>query len=143
MIYSDRFEEIWNEAVREQPCKIDRPERAFSCFASIRNNKQESFMVCCLDGDNRVINTKQLTVGLLNRTLIHPREVFREAILKNSVAVILGHNHPSGNLTPSIDDKGITERLVEAGKLLGIPVLDHIIVSRRGYHSMKEHGEIL
>lgn len=88
---------------------------------------QEQFVVACLDTKHRVQSVVVVTIGTLDASLVHPREVFKPAILEGSSAVILSHNHPSGNTTPSQEDIQVTNRLTEAGKLLGITVLDHII----------------
>ena len=90
-------------------------------------NDQERFVVACLDTKHRVQCVVVVTVGTLDASLIHPREVFKPAILEGSSAIVLSHNHPSGDTTPSSEDHAVTEQLTEAGKLLGITVLDHII----------------
>lgn len=108
--------------------------------AELRDIKQEEFRVVCLSSSNRVIQAKTITRGLLNSSLTHPREVFREAILENAASVILLHNHPSGNLEPSREDIQITKQLVEAGKIIGIAVHDHIIIAGDGFTSMMERG---
>lgn len=90
-------------------------------------NDQERFVVACLDTKNRVQSVVVITIGTLDASLVHPREVFKPAILEGSSSIILSHNHPSGDSTPSREDHKVTERLTEAGKLLGIEVLDHII----------------
>lgn len=90
-------------------------------------NDQERFVVACLDTKNRVQSVVVVTVGTLDASLVHPREVFKPAIIEGSSSVILSHNHPSGNTTPSREDIQVTDRLTEAGELLGITVLDHIV----------------
>lgn len=109
---------------------------------SLKFQEVECFVCITLSGNYKVINTHIISKGLVNRTLVHPREVFRPAIADNAVAVIIAHNHPSGNLEPSIDDKGTTRRIKEAGELLGIKVLDHLIVSpsAKGYFSFLEEN---
>jgi len=89
-----------------------------------------------------VIKRRIVTVGILNQSLVHPREVFSDAITDRAASVILVHNHPSGTLEPSTQDIGITRQLVEAGSILGIRVLDHIIVTKKGYSSLKELGHL-
>ena len=100
---------------------------------------QEEFHVVCLDTKNQVLGTHRVSVGILDRSLIHPREVFRPAIKDAAKAVLLVHNHPSGDPTPSDDDFTLTTRLEEAGKTLGIGVLDHGIVARTGASSIREY----
>jgi DNA repair protein RadC len=103
---------------------------------------KEHFFVVMLNGNNQVTEIETISIGLLNRTVVHPREVFREAVMANCASIIVGHNHPSGNLTPSSDDISVNNRLIEAGKILGIEVLDHIIVGRGGYTSFIENGNM-
>lgn len=90
-------------------------------------NDQERFVVACLDTKNAVQSVVVITVGTLDASLVHPREVFKPAIIEGSSSIILSHNHPSGDCTPSKEDRAVTTRLTEAGELLGITVLDHII----------------
>ena len=100
---------------------------------------QEEFHVVCLDAKHQVLGTQRVSVGSLDRSLIHPREVFRPAIKDAAKAVIVVHNHPSGDPTPSDEDCTVTSRLEEAGKTLGIQLLDHIIVARNGAISIRAH----
>ncbi len=100
----------------------------------------EEFHVAILDAQHRLERDVLITRGLLNSSLVHPREVFREAIAERAAAVILVHNHPSGDPTPSAEDRAVTEQLVAAGRLLDIPVHDHIIVGRGRYVSFAEAG---
>lgn len=103
---------------------------------------REHFVILMLNTKNRVIAKKVVSIGHLNATLVHPRELFKDVIRRSSAAVILVHNHPSGDPTPSDDDISITNRLCEAGRLLGIEVLDHLIVGDQQYISLKEKGLI-
>jgi len=96
-----------------------------------------------LDTRNQETKRETISIGTLNANLVHPREVFEHAILHAAAHVIVAHNHPSGNPEPSEEDKKVTSRLVEAGKILGIALLDHIIVARSGYYSFKAHGLIV
>ncbi len=100
----------------------------------------EEFHVAVLDSQHRLERDVTVTRGLLNSSLVHPREVFREAIAENAAAIILVHNHPSGDPTPSPDDRLTTEQLVQAGRVLDIPVQDHIIIGRGRYLSFAEAG---
>lgn len=103
---------------------------------------QEVFVTVTLNGAQEVVSIRPVTVGLLNRTLVHPREVFAPALESRAASVILAHTHPSGALEPSREDREATVRLVQAGKLLGVEVLDHLIVSAAGYFSFRENGEV-
>jgi len=105
------------------------------------DDTQENFLVLCLNNKNHVSGWSAISKGTASETIVHPREVFKHAILSNSSSVIVAHNHPSGILSPSPDDIHTTHRLVESGKILGIPVIDHIIFCTN-YLSMKEEGYI-
>ncbi|HOO12208.1 MAG TPA: JAB domain-containing protein, partial [Bacillota bacterium] len=93
-----------------------------------------------LNTKNKIVAAHEVSRGALNGSLVHPREVFKPAVLHNAAAIICFHNHPSGNPEPSKEDIETTNRLVEAGKIMGIEILDHIIVSDDGYASLKERG---
>lgn len=108
--------------------------------AHLRDALQEEFHVLLLDGRHRLIRATLITRGTLTASLVHPREVFREALREAAAAVVLVHNHPSGDPTPSNEDRQLTERLVHAGELLGIPVLDHVVVADAGFSSLRELG---
>lgn len=103
---------------------------------------QEVFLTVTLNGAQEVTGIRPVTVGLLNRTLIHPREVFAPALEDRAASIVLAHTHPSGALEPSREDRDATIRLGQAGKLLGIEVLDHLIISSTGYFSFREQGEL-
>lgn len=106
----------------------------------IGHQDQEHFVVLLLNGAHRIVGAHTVSVGTANHAVVHPRETFKAAILTNSVAVICGHNHPSGNLEPSKEDREVAARLRKAGDLLGIKVLDFLIVSRTAYYSFMEQG---
>jgi DNA repair protein RadC len=108
----------------------------------IGREKKEYFMILCLDTRNNLIKISNVSIGTLDANLVHPREVFKEAIQVSSAQVIITHNHPSGDSEPSEEDLKITKRLAKAGDLLGIKILDHIIVSNCGYSSLKEKNLI-
>ena len=101
----------------------------------------EVFLILCLTTKHSPIAYHEVSRGTLDATLVHPREVFKVAFLANAASLILAHNHPSGDLTPSSDDLNLTNTLAEAGNLLGVKVIDHIIIGRDGgYHSFREQG---
>lgn len=100
--------------------------------------KKEHFRIVMLDTKNGIIGIEDISIGSLNSSIVHPREVFKEAIAKSSASIILVHNHPSGDPTPSKEDIAITRRLSEGGEILGIKVLDHIIIGNKKYISLKE-----
>ena len=120
--------------------KVSSPEQAYAAVRHYADRDQECFITILLNGAHEVIAVKLITLGILNRAIVHPREVFAPAIRANSAAVIIAHNHPSGNLDPSSEDNDVTKRLRDAGTLLGIDVLDHIIFSKSGYYSFMEQG---
>ena len=126
----------------EQP-KIGSPKDVAALLTDeLRYLKQEHFMVLLLDNKNKVIKTETISIGTINASLVHPREVFVKAIRQHAAAVILAHNHPSGDPKPSAEDRAITKRLLESGDLLGIPVLDHVVIGGADYVSFKESGYI-
>jgi len=108
----------------------------------IAEKRQEYFVCLSLNGASEVIESRVVTVGLLDCNQVHPREVFADPIADRAASVILAHNHPSGTLEASPEDLALTKRLVKAGDLLGIKVLDHIIVTKRGYISLKQEGHL-
>ncbi len=121
--------------------QIMSPADVFGRLAPfLRDRKQEEFWVIYLDTQNRIILERRLTVGLLNTSLVHPREVFGPAIATSCASIILCHNHPSGEPEPSAEDIAVTVQLVESGRLLGIPVRDHIILGDREYVSLCNRG---
>ncbi|MFZ5995136.1 MAG: RadC family protein [Thermodesulfobacteriota bacterium] len=119
---------------------VQKTKDVLPLILHIADKKQEHFLCISLNGANEVIGNRVVTVGLLNSSQVHPREVFADVISDRAASVILAHNHPSGVLKPSPDDIAITEQMVEAGKILGISVLDHIIITKKGYLSFKEKG---
>lgn len=104
----------------------------------LREKTREHFMVLYLNGRNEMIYKKPMFVGTLNANLVHPREIFAEALKQNAASVVFAHNHPSGNPEPSSDDLCLTKKLVEAGKIMGIEVLDHIIIAQNKVFSFKD-----
>ena len=107
-------------------------------YPKLCDKDREYFMVLHLDTKNRVIKDEVVSIGTLNSSIIHPREVFKLAVKESAYAVILVHNHPSGDPEPSAEDKEVTERLIECGNLLGIKVLDHMIIGNNSWHSFKD-----
>lgn len=123
--------------------QITNPQIIYEQFSMrYRHEKQENFVVFFLDTKNQVICFKTLFIGTLNTSVVHPREIFKEAIKNSCNAIICMHNHPSGILTPSKEDIEITTIIHETGKLVGIPLLDHLIISEEGYFSFKQHDLI-
>jgi len=106
----------------------------------LQGEKREHFLVMLLDTRNKLIKEAEISIGCLDTNIVHPREVYKEAITASAASVIFAHNHPSGDCTPSTDDIELTKRLVKSGEIVGIDVLDHIIVSDINYISLKEKG---
>lgn len=129
--------ELWRRQfqVSERPI-IDSPEKAVEQLSDIRDKKQEYFVCLTIDGANRLIAKRIITIGTLTSSLVHPREVFAEAITDRAASIIVAHNHPSGNLEPSEADRHVTEHLQDAGTLLGIKLNDHIIVTKSNFASI-------
>ena len=126
------------------PIRISSPENILELreISSLRYERQEHFVVITLNGANEVITPHIISKGTVNQSLVHPREVFSEAIIERAASIICVHNHPSGNLTPSSEDEAITRQLIQAGTILSIPLLDHIIVSKNGLQSLRELGNV-
>ena len=124
----------------KQNKKITSANDVYEELKEYHNKKQEYFLALYLDGANHLIQTKIITIGILNQSLVHPREVFSYAIEKRCASIIVAHNHPSGILEASSEDINVTKRLKESGKILGIELLDHLIITKDGYLSLKEEG---
>jgi DNA repair protein RadC len=110
-----------------------------SCVEHFRNKKQEYFICLSVDSGQRLIAQRIVTIGLLDSTLVHPREVFAEPLTDRAASVIVVHNHPSGVASPSKEDIETTQQLIAAGVLLGIPLKDHVIIARDTFYSFKEY----
>lgn len=125
---------------------VRSPEDAVKvAYDFIGDDDREVFLVLCLNTKNKVNAVHRCHVGSINSAIIHPREIFKSAILNNSASIIVAHNHPSGDPTPSMEDVHVTKQLVEAGKIIGIEVLDHLVIAggdREKYVSLKEKGYV-
>ena len=132
--------EIVSKRKKKDHAPVTTPDDAYNLLKRYRNLKQEQFIVITLNGAHNPISVSIVSIGLVNSTVVHPREVFIRAIQDNASAIIICHNHPSGSLEPSTEDNDITERMCEAGELIGIKVIDHIIFSKNGYASLRRDG---
>lgn len=130
--------ELARRYLLKETVKIENAEDVLPLLADIAGKSQEHFVCITLNGANEVIEKRVVTIGLLDRSLVHPRDVFADVITDRAAAVIFAHNHPSGDLQPSDADLKTQEQLVQAAKILGIRVLDHIIVSKKGHFSFQE-----
>lgn len=118
---------------------IMKPKDVWNELREVRESKKEHFVVFYLDVKNQIIKKEIISIGTLNTSLVHPREVFEPAIKHLAGQIIISHNHPSGDPTPSEEDVELTKRLVKAGEILGIEIIDHVIVSSQESYSFKEH----
>jgi DNA repair protein RadC len=134
--------EFARRRIRPRGVRIAFPPDVYPLIRHLADRRQEHFLCVSLNGANEVIAVRTVSVGLVNRALVHPREVYADPITDRASAVIVAHNHPSGNLAPSQDDLDVTRQLKEAGDTLGIKLLDHLIFNEITYHSMLEKGEL-
>jgi len=134
--------EFARRRIRPEGVRISFPPDVLPVIQHYADRKQEYFICISLNGANEVIASRVVSVGLVNRTQVHPREVFADPITDRATAVIVAHNHPSGNLAPSDEDISVTRQLKSAGETLGIRLLDHIIFDRKGYYSFLEKEQL-
>jgi DNA repair protein RadC len=127
---------------KRKTIQIKHPDDIYAAVKRYTKSDQEHFLVLTLDGAHNIISIHISTFGLVNRTIVHPREVFKHAIKDNASSIIVCHNHPSGSLLPSPHDNEVTDRLTEAGDILGFHVLDHLIISKNGYYSFRKEGKM-
>ncbi len=136
------FWEFCRRRLKPAESTVRSPEDLIPLIRHFGSRRQEHFLCITLNGAHEVTGIHTVSVGLVNRTLVHPREVFRPALEESAAAIICAHNHPSGHLEPSSEDTEITRRLSEAGRILGIPVLDHIIFYGSRFYSFLSDGKI-
>jgi DNA repair protein RadC len=132
--------ELARRHLMKETIKIECAADLLPLLADIRLKSQEHFICISLNGANELIEKRIVTIGLLDRSLVHPRDVYADVLTDRAAAVIFAHNHPSGDLQPSDADLKTQEQLIQAAKILGIRVLDHVIVSKKGYFSFQEAG---
>jgi DNA repair protein RadC len=134
--------EFARRRIRPEGLKISFPADVLPLIRHYADRKQEHFICISINGANEVIASRVITVGLVNKTQVHPREVFADPITDRASAIIIAHNHPAGGLMPSKEDIEITKQIKAAGETLGIRLLDHIIFNHKGYYSFLENGEL-
>lgn len=134
--------EFARRRIRPHGFRVAFPPDAYPLIRHMADRNQEHFLSISLNGANEVIAIRTVSVGLVNRALVHPREVYADPITDRASAIIVAHNHPSGNLSPSRDDLAVTNQLKDAGQLLGIRLLDHIIFNQNSYFSLLENGQL-
>ena len=122
--------------------RIQKPSDVLSAVGHFQDRPVEHFLALSLNGAHELITLRIVTIGLVNRTIVHPREVYADAIVDRATALVVCHNHPSGNLEPSEEDCSVTAQLKDAGEILGIKLLDHIIFSAGGYYSFLEDKKL-
>ncbi len=121
---------------------MSSPEKVYTILKPICPPDKEAFFLLSLNTQNGIIAIRTISIGSLNANIVHPREVFRAALIDDAAFIIVAHNHPSGDPTPSREDIEITKKLAETGKIMGIDVLDHVIIGDGRHFSMKEAGHI-
>jgi DNA repair protein RadC len=132
--------QIVSERKLKRKVKIGNPGEVYKIVKRYAEAQQEQFILLTLNGERSVISVSIVSIGLVNKTIVHPREIFCRAISDRASAIIVCHNHPSGSTKPSGEDKQITMRIYDAGEIIGIPLLDHIVFSKTGYTSLKSDG---
>ncbi len=136
--------ELGSRLARQPLCtgdKFQSPHQVFAHFASrLRRTRQEVFYVLLLDSRHRLLREVEVSRGSLNQSLVHPREVFAPALRESAAAILVLHNHPSGDPHPSREDHEVTRRLARAGEILGVPLLDHVVIGGEGFTSFAERG---
>lgn len=134
------------QLARMNPCPVEQrftirsPQDAYDYLKDMQYLNQEHFVVLGLNTKNQIVFRETVFVGSLNASIVHPREVFNHLVRRSCASAIVAHNHPSGDVSPSMEDINVTKRLGEAGKMMGIEILDHIIVGHEKYTSLKEKG---
>ena len=117
---------------------VSTPKDVVAQLTDLRHNKKEHFIALYLNARNQLVHKETISMGTLNANLVHPREVFEPALKHSAANIMVAHNHPSGDPKPSEDDLEITKRLAEAGKMMGVEIMDHVIIATNGYFSFKE-----
>lgn len=134
---------VQEKAALQDYKRVTSAETIFSVLHEYTLKEKEYFLTITLDNNSMIIQKRVIHIGTLNSSLVHPREVFKPAILDNAAGLIIAHNHPSGVLDPSYADIKITKRLKKVSEIVGVDLLDHVILSKHGYFSFKDNGIIL
>ena len=134
--------EFARRRIRPESTRIVTPADALPLLRHLADRKQEHLVAISLNGANEVLEVRVVSIGLIDRTPIHPREVFADAVADRAAGILVAHNHPAGSVEPSAADVEATKQLKAAGELLGIPLLDHVIFNRGGYYSFLEAGRL-
>jgi DNA repair protein RadC len=134
--------EFVRRRIKPEGLKIKFPADVLPLLQHYADRKQEHILSVSINGANEVMNVRVVSIGLINKSHVHPREVFAEVISERASAVIVAHNHPTGELSPSSEDIQVTQQLKEAAKILGLSFLDHIIFNKKGYYSFAESNKL-
>lgn len=134
--------EFARRRIKPEGLKINTPADVLPLIRHFADRKQEHFLAVTINGANEVLNVRVVSIGLIDRSPVHPREVFADALTDRASGIIVAHNHPAGSLEPSPSDIDATKQIKEAGEIIGIEVLDHIIFNRKGYYSFLESGRL-
>lgn len=134
--------EFARRRIKPEGSKIETPADLLPHVRHYADRKQEHFLCATINGANEILNIRVVSIGLIDRSPVHPREVFADALADRAAAIIVAHNHPSGGVEPSQSDSSITAQLKAAGEVLGIALLDHIVFTRTGYFSFLEAGRL-
>lgn len=128
--------------IKPDGLKINTPSDVLPRIRHFADRRQEHFLSVTINGANEVLNVRVVSIGLVDRSPVHPREVFADALADRASGIVVAHNHPAGNLEPSKADLDITLQLRQAGEIMGIELLDHIVFNRNGYYSFLESGKL-
>ena len=134
--------EFARRRIKPEGLKINTPADILPLIRHFADRKQEHFLAVTINGANEVLNVRVVSIGLIDRSPVHPREVFADALTDRASGIIVAHNHPAGSLDPSPSDMDATKQIKEAGEIIGIEVLGHIIFNRKGYYSFLESGRL-
>jgi DNA repair protein RadC len=134
--------EFARRRIKPEGLKISTPADVLPLLQHFSDRKQEHFLAVSINGANEVLNVRVVSIGLIDRSPVHPREVFADALTDRASGIIVAHNHPSGSLDPSPSDINTTKQIKQAGEIVGIELLDHIIFNRKGYFSFLEKGRL-
>ena len=134
--------EFARRRIRPEGIKVRSSADVMPLLTHLADRKQEHFICISLNGAHEVLSSRIISIGLLNYCQVHPREVYAEPLSERAASIIVAHNHPSGVLEPSKEDLSVTKRLVQAGEILGIKLLDHLVFGKTGFYSMRDHGDM-
>ena len=139
-----RLQVIRERSIEYSCGRVDNPQKAAELVRNLfmEDADREYLVVCCLDAKLKPLSIEIAAIGSLNQCMVDPRDIFKNAVLSNSANILIYHNHPSGEAEPSMDDERVTKRIKEAGELLGIPLVDHIIIGKDCTFSFREAGRL-